>query len=342
VTTAARPGGNATTSRLVSLDVTRGLAVVGMLLVNNPGINPGHPMLLKHPEWNGFTVADVVFPLFLFCIGASMTLSNKGPGTGAKVWPMVRRCLILFAIGMALSFLKSHNLAFAGVLQHIAVTSLIAWFVLRLPRRGQWAVAGLILMAGAVVGLVWGFEQGSTIDAVIDRFLFGWDTAEGLPVWILSVVNVLAGAWIGAWFRQGDRSAIVRHLSVQALAPLAVGLALAPLIPVNKQMWTPTYALVSISASAAIMLAAYWAVDLRGVRRGVGWLREMGANPLAVYVACTALAALVPDDVRLSVVSWVADSVGNLAASLMWASAWVLLAWLIAHVLWRRHILVKL
>jgi predicted acyltransferase len=68
----------------------------------------------------------------------------------------------------------------------------------------------------------------------------------------------------------------------------------------------------------------------------------MGANPLAVYVACTALAAVVPDDLRLSVARWAAGPVGNMAASLLWASAWVLLAWLIAHVLWRRQILVKL
>jgi predicted acyltransferase len=342
MTAEARPVTNPGAGRLISLDVTRGLAVAGMLLVNNPGINPGHPMLLRHPDWNGFTLADAVFPLFLFCIGVSMSLSTRSRSSGSGAWPMVRRCLVLFAIGMGLSFLKSQQLAFAGVLQHVAVTSLIAWFVLRLPRRYQWMVATLVLVLGSTLGLIGGFDRGSTIDGSIDRALFGWDTAEGLLVWVASVVNVLAGAWAGDRFRSKDRADIVRHLSLQVGGPLVLGLALAPLIPINKQLWTPTYALIGIATSAAIMLATYWVVDVRGWQRGSGWLREMGANPLAVYVACTALAALVPEDLRLSLVRRVAGPVGNLVASVLWSALWILLAWLIAHALWRRRILVKL
>ena len=45
-----------------SLDVFRGLAVAAMILVNNPG-NWGavYPPLV-HANWNGATLADVVFP----------------------------------------------------------------------------------------------------------------------------------------------------------------------------------------------------------------------------------------------------------------------------------------
>ena len=329
--------------RLVSLDVVRGLAVAAMLAVNNEGINPGHPAWLRHPPWNGFTVADAVFPLFLFCIGISMTLSSRAdrPFRDAA-WPMVRRSLVLFSLGVALSALKQHELVLAGVLQHIAVTSLLAWLVLRLPRRGQYAVGAAILGGCAAVGLIGGFDQGSTIDRTIDLALFGRDTAEGLLVMVCSVVNVLAGAWVGPWFRGGDRRGITRRLALWSVAPLALGLALAPLVPVNKRLWTPSYALVGIAVSAAVTLAAHWLCDVRGVRRGVGWLRELGANPLAVYVACTALAALVPDEVRLAIVRWASGPVPRPVASVLWSAAWILLAWLIAHVLWRRRILVKL
>jgi predicted acyltransferase len=113
-------------------------------------------------------------------------------------------------------------------------------------------------------------------------------------------------------------------------------------IPVNKRLWTPSYALIGVAVSAAVTLGAYWLCDLRGVRRGVGWLREMGANPLVVYVACTALAALVPDDVRLTIVRWVSGPVPRPVASVMWSAVWILLAWAIAHELWRRKILIKL
>ncbi|UDY37812.1 heparan-alpha-glucosaminide N-acetyltransferase domain-containing protein [Dermatobacter hominis] len=334
--------------RLVSLDVTRGLAVAAMLAVNNEGINPGHPGWLRHPEWNGFSVADVVFPLFLFCIGVSSALSSKqmpspgGPTFGQAFGAMAKRCAILFGLGVGLSALKQHQLVLAGVLQHIAITSLLAWFVLLLPRRAQYAVGLALLVAGAAIGLAWGFRDGHTVDQAIDRFLYDRETAEGLPVAAVSVFNVLAGAWVGRWFVTGDRRQIVRHLATWTVVPLAVGLVLAPWIPVNKRLWTPTYALVGAAAAAGISLAVYWLVDLRGVRRPVHWLQELGANPLAVYVASSALASVVPDRARIDVVEWMAGVLPIAVASVAWSAVWIVLAWVIADQLWRRHVLIKL
>lgn len=340
-----------TRERLVSLDVTRGLAVAAMLAVNNEGINPGHPGWLRHPEWSGFSVADLVFPLFLFCIGVSSTLSarqfpSREPGrersfTDAAV-PMLRRCLVLFALGVGLSALKQHQLVLAGVLQHIAVTSLLAWFVLLLPRRAQYAVGAALLVAAAGFGLAWGFADGHTLDQAVDRFLYGRETAEGLPVAVVSVFDVLVGAWVGRWFRVGDHRRILRSLLSWSVAPLAVGLVLLPWIPLNKRLWTPSYALVGAAGSAAITLVVYWLVDGRGIRRPVEWLRELGANPLAVYVICSALAALVPDRMRLAVVRAVADVVPIAVASVLWSILWIVLAWVIADQLWRRRILIRL
>ncbi|MCB9376075.1 MAG: DUF1624 domain-containing protein [Acidimicrobiia bacterium] len=321
--------------------------MAAMLAVNNEGINPGHPGWLRHPEWNGFSVADLVFPLFLFCIGVSSTLSTRQrPGPGRSFMdafgPMSRRCAILFALGVGLSALKQHQLVFAGVLQHIAVTSLLAWFVLLLPRRAQYAVGVTILVAAAGFGLAWGFADGHTLDQAVDRFLYGRETAEGLPVAVVSVFNVLVGAWVGRWFRTGDHRRIVRSLTTWTLGALAVGVLLVPWIPINKRLWTPSYALVGAAGSAAITLAMYWLVDRRAIRRPLEWLRELGANPLAVYVACSALAALVPDRVRLAVVRAMADVVPLAVASVLWSVLWIVLAWVIADQLWRRRILIKL
>lgn len=336
--------------RLVSLDITRGLAIAAMLAVNNPGINPGHPGWLHHPQWHGFSVADTVFPLFLFCIGVSSALSTRqlpardgsGPDLGQALRTMSRRCLVLFLLGVGLSYLKQHQIVLAGVLQHIAVTSLLAWFVLLLPRRVQYAVGVALLAAGAALGLAWGFDKGSTLDGAIDMFLYNRDTAEGLPVAVVSVFNVLVGAWVGRWFRAGDRRRIVGHLAAWSTVPLVLGLAMSPWIPVNKQLWTPSYALIGTAVAAAVTLVAYSVIDLGGIHRPFDWLQELGANPLVVYVACSAVAALVPDDVRLRIVRWMAGFLPIAVASVMWSVFWIVLAWLIAHLLWRRRIFVKL
>ena len=61
--------------RLLSLDILRGITVAGMILVNNPG-SWGHIFKpLRHAAWAGCTPTDLVFPFFLFVVGAAMAFS---------------------------------------------------------------------------------------------------------------------------------------------------------------------------------------------------------------------------------------------------------------------------
>jgi predicted acyltransferase len=53
---------------LASLDIFRGVAVAGMILVNNPGNWSGTFEWLTHADWNGCTFADLVFPFFIFIL----------------------------------------------------------------------------------------------------------------------------------------------------------------------------------------------------------------------------------------------------------------------------------
>ena len=62
--------GNLKRSRVESLDVLRGLAVAGMIVVNNPGDWTAVFPPLLHAYWTGLTVADLVFPAFIFVDGA--------------------------------------------------------------------------------------------------------------------------------------------------------------------------------------------------------------------------------------------------------------------------------
>ena len=152
--------------RLVSLDAFRGLAIAGMVLVNNPG-SWGHVYApLLHAEWHGFTPTDQIFPAFLFIVGAAIPFTlarylEHGDLQSTALYARVfRRVVLLFALGVALNAStmildwalnqrppEFGTLRIMGVLQRISLAYLLAMMiVMALPPRAQAAVVLGILL----------------------------------------------------------------------------------------------------------------------------------------------------------------------------------------------------
>src|SRR3954468_5078542 len=134
--------------RLTSLDVLRGLTILGMIFVNNQG-DGGHVLpSLGHATWNGITVADLVFPFFLVIMGVSMAISfaKRRP----SLTKVLRRSALLFALGFFLNAFPHFDPAevhIMGVLQRIALVYLAtAIVVLYLPRKAQFALGAALLV----------------------------------------------------------------------------------------------------------------------------------------------------------------------------------------------------
>ena len=88
--------------RIISVDVLRGLTIMMMTIVNNPG-DWGHIFPpLEHAAWHGWTPTDLVFPFFLFIVGISVVLSN--PERTLDWEKLITRTLRIFLLGMALAF----------------------------------------------------------------------------------------------------------------------------------------------------------------------------------------------------------------------------------------------
>src|SRR3989442_11239322 len=103
-------------NRLISLDVFRGLTIAGMVLVNNPGSWNTIYWPLEHAEWNGWTPTDLIFPFFLFIVGVAITLAfarRVGSGESKRdlYWKVIKRALIIFALGLFLNGFPYFNLA---------------------------------------------------------------------------------------------------------------------------------------------------------------------------------------------------------------------------------------
>src|SRR5262245_14500456 len=80
------------TRRIESLDVLRGLAVAGMIVVNNPGDWTAVYPQLQHAYWTGLTLADLVFPAFIFTMGAALPFAvERRRAAGASTGDIYRR-----------------------------------------------------------------------------------------------------------------------------------------------------------------------------------------------------------------------------------------------------------
>lgn len=158
----AAPGGG----RLLSLDAFRGLTILAMILVNNPGDWGQLYWPLGHAEWFGWTPTDLVFPFFLFIVGTSLAYSLRKYRHGAEIdaavyWRIVRRTIVLILLGLGLGVsyrtfsylfgdadsIRLANLRFPGVLQRIALVYFAAsLIVLHLGLRAQVVLATVLLL----------------------------------------------------------------------------------------------------------------------------------------------------------------------------------------------------
>lgn len=128
---AALPG------RVLSIDVLRGITIAFMILVNDPGDSTHAYAQLDHARWSGWTLTDLVFPTFLFLVGAAIILSlqtriRRGESRRELALHMVRRSAILFALDLFFSLFPHFHfthLRIYGVLTRIAICYLCAGII---------------------------------------------------------------------------------------------------------------------------------------------------------------------------------------------------------------------
>jgi predicted acyltransferase len=372
--------------RLVSLDVFRGLTVALMILVNNPGSWAHIHPPLRHAAWHGLTPTDLVFPFFLFIVGAAVSLSfarrlEAGATRGGLVRKILGRSAVIFACGLFLNgfpFVGEgsglDSLRIMGVLQRIALCYLAAGLTVVLVRghRGRLLVmAGLVLAYELAMRLPlvpgWGAGRFGLADSFarwVDLRLLGeahlYRTAgvafdpEGLVSTLPAIVTTLLGFFAGEVLRaRGDLAAKLRRLAVAGLVLIILGSATAPFEPVNKQLWTFSYVLITGGLALVVLTLCSWMIDVRGWRRGTRPAVVFGSNPLVVFVGSGLLARTLglievagtdggTQSLQRAIYSGLLEPVagpvwGSLLHALLHAGLWLAVAWW----LWSRRIFVK-
>lgn len=294
-----------------SLDSLRGIDVLLMILVNVQGSADAAFATFVHAEWHGLTFADLIFPIFLLIVGLSAPLALDKPGHALRWTAVARRVFLLFVIGVLLGWLirptlDPDQIRWTGVLQRIAIVYLACAVVLSLRRSVAWplAIAMLLLVAhswlllnvGTPGGAPAGMDPCKGISGWLDRNLIpgrvlreSWD-----PEGILSTLTATANGLIGVAVMRWMLGNLVSHarLALAGLILFAAGLALTPLLPLNKNLWTASFALVTSGIGIIIWagLKAIW--SRHGNGRIAQWTVSLGQAALTLYVVHTLLIAI--------------------------------------------------
>jgi predicted acyltransferase len=369
--------------RLESLDVFRGLTIAGMILVNDPGAASYWPLehadelMSAHPaDWypgkwwvdaNGWTPTDLIFPFFLFIVGASMVLSfaarrARGDSRRVLMQHAVRRSAMILLIGYAIRILPLFNFShmrYPGVLQRIAVVYLFAAAIaLWTSTRGKilW-IAGLLAGYYAVSRFVpvpgcdpaaW-MTQHCSLAGWMDRALMyghlyrkDFDP-EGLLSTLPAIATTLLGTLAGEFLRGASSlSHKLRGLAIAGVAGVAAGYAWHLWFPIYKPLWTSSYVLFMAGAACLTLVPCWWLIEMRGWRL---WSRPflwLGMNAILIYALSTFAGKLwtmikVADGAQtITVQTWVyehwfaplaQEKNASLAFALSFTAVWTLVAW---------------
>ncbi|WP_277878032.1 acyltransferase family protein [Tolypothrix sp. FACHB-123] len=307
--------------RLKSLDVFRGIAIASMILVNNPGSWDYLYPPLEHAKWHGCTPTDLIFPFFLFIVGAAMPFSlskytKENCPTREVYWRIGRRALILFGLGLFLVLFsltldvflngapaaKFATIRIMGVLQRISLAYLIsAIAVLHLQRRGLWLFAAILLIGywlamqlipvpGYGAGIL--TAEGNLV-GYIDRLIIGQQhllggkgfDPEGLFSTLPAVVTVLAGYFTGEWLKSQPRESRTSiNLAIVGICCLLIGHLWGFIFPINKQLWTSSYVVFTAGFALLLLAACYELIEVRSFQRLSFPLEVMGLNAIFAFV----------------------------------------------------------
>ena len=357
----------ASSQRLLSLDILRGITVAGMILVNN-GWGESFEML-GHSKWNGMTPCDLVFPFFLFIMGISCYLSlvkSEFKPTPQVIRRIVKRTVLLFVIGLFINWfdhaIEGDLLCFGhlriwAVMQRIAlcygIVSLFALFCNH--KYTLHTIVGLLVIYTAIIVLGNGYEYDADVNilAQADLKLFGYDhiyhkspvDPEGLMGTISSVAHVLLGFYCGMLIRKREtvEQKVIALFVVGAIGVIG-GYLLSYGLPLNKRIWSPSYVLMTCGLASLLQALLMYVIDIQKKSGWTTFFHVFGVNALALYVSSELLAILLKN---IGVSEVICNGIHAVIPALKWASLvyaiyFVMLNFAIGYVLYRKKIYIKL
>lgn len=283
-----------------------------MILVNNPGDWSNVWPALEHAAWNGCTLADLVFPFFLFLMGCVIPFAfdrrlKDGVQRSQLMAHIAWRGLALVGFKLLLSlypFFHFGHLRFFGVLTRIALCYVAAASLYVYVRKPIVLASITMIILLAYWGMLFALpvpdagwpgkdfpflDANKNIAAWLDRQFSTWCRAwlhtgvlyektwdpEGLLSTLPALGTTLTGVLIGQIFRRSDILPARRPPLLMALGILsgALGLLWGVVFPLNKSLWTSSFTLFTSGAALCCLSVCDYLFDIRMAQKSSSVIR---------------------------------------------------------------------
>lgn len=310
-----------THQRLESVDALRGFdmfwIIGGEFIFHGMAKASGSPfwkalsVQFSHPDWNGFHVYDLIFPLFLFLAGVSTPFSagrdlENGKTREQVLLRIVRRGVLLLLLGFycnnGLQIKPIAEMRFCSVLGRIGLAYMLAggiflytkeraqyfWFSVILI--GYWLLLKFTAAPGFPAGdLTMQGNFASWVDRTIlpgKLYLIIHDP-EGLVSTIPAISTCLLGILAGTLLKDTSTDVIRKAwmLAVTGLVFVTIAQVWDLVFPINKNLWTSSFVMQTGGLSLLLLAMFYYIIDVKGYNRWAFFFKVIGVNSIMIYIS---------------------------------------------------------
>jgi predicted acyltransferase len=370
----AEAGADIVGQRLLSLDALRGFDMIWIMgaeeIFHSLAKATGSPFWetisfqFTHPEWHGFRIYDLIFPLFLFMAGVATPYSigralEKGKSRQELLIRVIKRGLILVLLGIIVNngivFKPLSEMRIASVLGRIGLAYMFAniiylysslrtqviWFFGLLI--GYWLLLRFNSAPGFPMGdLTMEGNFASYIDRLIvpGRLYLKIHDPEGAVSTIPAIATGLLGIFAGTLLKNSPMS--MSRKALYLLAAGVISLIVAQLwnivFPINKNLWTSSFVLRAGGISLILLSIFYYIIDVRGYKRWSFFFAVIGMNSILIYMSGKFINWGYSTKAFFG---WLGDLIGDPYNIVIMAMCYVLVKWVFLYFLYRKRVFLR-
>ena len=320
---------------------------------------------MVHPNWNGFTFYDLIFPLFLFISGLASPYSmakefKSGKSKGQVIFRIIKRTIILVLLGLVVNqgihIMPISEIRFGSVLGRIGIAYMFANFIFLISKK-EWM--NYLWFTGLLVGyyLLLKFTsapcfptgdltQEGNFASYLDRLLMpgklylGNHDPEGLTSSIPAISTGMLGIIVGNYIKNNGANGTQKclRLTIIGLFFILISLIWSLDFPINKNLWSSSFVLLTGGISILLFTLFYYIIDVKGYQKWAYFFKVIGVNSILIYISGTFIDW---DYTTQGLFGWIGELIDNPSSIVVMSTLYLGVKWGFLNALYKMKIFLR-